>query len=89
MSRACGGGGYYGGGGSGAGAAGWLPAAGGSSLIDNLTLIPGQSVFGFNSTNLFGAPNTGSPYYQSKIAAGGIGGNATGGNGLVVLTYYS
>ena len=84
-----GGGGYYGGGGSGNGEAGWDPGAGGSSLIDNLTLIPGQSVFGYNSTNLYGAPNTGSPYYQSNIAAGGIGGNATGGNGLVVITYYA
>ena len=84
-----GGGGYYGGGGSGNGEPGWDPGAGGSSLIDNLTLIPGQSVFGYNSTNLYGAPNTGSPYYQSNIAAGGIGGNATGGNGLVVITYYA
>jgi len=84
-----GGGGYYGGGGSGNGENGWDPGAGGSSLIDNLTLIPGQSVFGYNSTNLYGAPNTGSPYYQSNIAAGGIGGNATGGNGLVVITYYA
>jgi len=83
-----GGGGYYGGGGMGNGDQGWGPGAGGSSLIDNLTLIPGESVFGYNSPNLSGAPNTSSPYYQSNIAAGGIGANATGGNGLVVIVYY-
>lgn len=83
-----GGGGYYGGGGMGNGDQGWCPGGGGSSLIDNLTLIPGQTVFGYNSPNLSGAPNTSSPYYQSNIAAGGVGANATGGNGLVVIVYY-
>jgi len=83
-----GGGGYYGGGGMGNGDQGWDPGAGGSSLIDNLSLIPGESVFGFNSTNLSGAPNTTSPYYVSNVAAGGIGANATGGNGRVVVGYY-
>jgi hypothetical protein len=83
-----GGGGYYGGGGMGNGDQGWCPGGGGSSLIDNLSLIPGESVFGFNSTNLSGAPNTGSTYYVSNVAAGGIGANATGGNGRVVVGYY-
>ena len=83
-----GGGGYYGGGGMGNGDQGWCPGGGGSSLIDNLSLIPGESVFGFNSTNLSGAPNTTSPYYVSNVAAGGIGANATGGNGRVVVGYY-
>jgi len=83
-----GGGGYYGGGGMGNGDQGWDPGAGGSSLIDNLSLIPGESVFGFNSTNLSGAPNTTSPYYVSNVAAGGIGANATGGNGRVVVGCY-
>jgi hypothetical protein len=83
-----GGGGYYGGGGMGNGDQGWGPGGGGSSLIDNLSLIPGESVLGFNSTNLSGAPNTTSPYYVSNVAAGGIGANATGGNGRVVVGYY-
>ena len=82
-----GGGGYYGGGGMGNGDQGWGPGGGGSSLIDNLSLIPGQSVLGYNSPNLSGAPNTSSSYYQSNVAAGGVGANATGGNGLVVILY--
>ena len=77
-----GGGGYYGGGGGGYGGGG-----GGSSYTANLTLIPGQTVFGYVSSNQYDAPNTSSPYYQSGVAYGGLswrdGGGA--GNGLVVL----
>ena len=85
-----GGGGWYGGGGgsSDVGAGG----GGGSSYIANLSLIPGQSVLGFNSSDGKSAPNTSSPYYASGIGRGGD--KATfpstadnGGNGLVVIAY--
>jgi hypothetical protein len=75
-----GGGGYYGGGGGGYGGGG-----GGSSLIANLSLIPGTSVFGYESSNQYSPPNTSSPYYVSGVAAGGVPNNAGVGNGLVVL----
>jgi len=75
-----GGGGYYGGAGGGYGGGG-----GGSSLISNLSLIPGTSVFGYESSNLYSAPNTSSPYYASGAAAGGVPNNSGVGNGLVVV----
>ena len=82
-----GGSGYYGGGG---GPGQDQPGAGGSSLTSNLTLIPGETVFGFESTDGALAPNTSSPYYQANVGVGGIAGTAsvrggTGGNGLVVM----
>jgi hypothetical protein len=75
-----GGGGYYGGGGGGYynyGSGG----GGGSSLTSNLT-----SIVAYNSSNIYSAPYTTSPYYQSGVAAGGSNG-LSGGNGLVVITY--
>lgn len=82
-----GGGGYYGGGGASGGAGG-----GGSSYTSNLTLIPGQTVFGYVSSDQHSAPNTSSPYYVSGVAVGGFGSHpdsggsgSGGGNGLVVL----
>jgi len=75
-----GGSGYYGGGGGGYynyGSGG----GGGSSLTTNLT-----SIVAYNSSNIYSAPYTTSPYYQSGVAAGGSNG-LSGGNGLVVITY--
>lgn len=77
-----GGAGYFGGGGGGTNLGDQGGGGGGSSLTDNLTLIPGQSVLGFNSTNGYSAPNTGSVYY---VAGVGAGTTAVGGNGLVVI----
>jgi Glycine rich protein len=75
-----GGGGYYGG-----GPGGWWNygsgGGGGSSLTSNLT-----SIVAYNSSNIYSAPYTTSPYYQSGVAAGGSNG-LSGGNGLVVITY--
>lgn len=84
-----GGGGYYGGGAGGTNGGDGAGGGGGSSLISNLTLLPGQSVFGFNSTDGIAAPNTTSPYYVSGV---GVGGGTTGtanpgGNGLIVIRY--
>jgi hypothetical protein len=87
-----GGGGYYGGGGGGTNGGDGAGGGGGSSLTDGLSLIPGQTVKGFNSANGFTAPNTGSPYYQSGIGNGAPSVNSSpraGGNGLIVLTYYA
>jgi hypothetical protein len=82
-----GGGGWYGGGGgsSDIGAGG----GGGSSYTSLLILVPGQSVFGFTSSDGKAAPNTTSPYYVSGVAAGGnkSGSGDAGGNGLVVIAY--
>ena len=77
-----GGSGYYGGGGGGTNGGDIGTGGGGSSYTDNLTLIPGQSVLGINSTNGSSAPNTGSVYY---VAGVGAGTTAVGGNGLVVI----
>ena len=77
-----GGGGYYGGGG-GTDDGGWGHGGGGGSSYTNLLANP----TGSNSTNGYSAPNTSSPYYQSNVGAGGTTG--VGGNGLIVLTYYS
>jgi hypothetical protein len=85
-----GGGGYYGGGGGGTNGGDGAGGGGGSSLTDGLSLIPGQTVKGFNSANGFTAPNTGSPYYQSGIGNGAPSVNSSpraGGNGLIVITY--
>ena len=85
-----GGGGYYGGGGGGTNGGDGAGGGGGSSLTDGLSLISGQTVKGFNSTNGYTAPNTGSPYYQSGIGNGAPSVNSSpraGGNGLVVITY--
>jgi len=85
-----GGGGYYGGGAGGTNGGDGAGGGGGSSLTDGLSLISGQSVLGFNSTNGFTAPNTGSPYYQSGIGNGAPAVNSSpraGGNGLIVLIY--
>lgn len=86
-----GGGGYWGGGGGGI-VNGYGSGGGGSSYTGNLS-----NVLGYNSANGVAAPNTISQYYQSGIAVGGspsfTGGTPgtinLGGNGLVVLTYYS
>jgi Glycine rich protein len=94
-SGAGGGGGYYGGGGGGS-ASGYGSGAGGSSYTGNLSLIPGQSVLGFNSTDGLSAPNTTNQYYQAGVGVGGPLTNSYssspsamnfGGNGLVVFTY--
>ena len=85
-----GGGGYYGGGAGGTNGGDGAGGGGGSSLTDGLSLISGQSVLGFNSTNGFTAPNTGSPYYQSGVGNGAPAVNSSpraGGNGLVVFIY--
>jgi hypothetical protein len=85
-----GGGGYYGGGAGGTNGGDGAGGGGGSSLTDGLSLISGQAVKGFNSTNGFTAPNTGSPYYQSGIGNGAPAVNSSpraGGNGLIVLIY--
>ena len=80
-----GGAGYGGGGSSGVSTIVGASGGGGSSLTSNLTVIPGESVLGYNSTNGYSAPNSSSPYYQAGVAAGVTAGN--GGNGLVVLVY--
>jgi len=85
-----GGGGYYGGGAGGTNGGDGAGGGGGSSLTTNLSLISGESVLGFNSTNGYTAPNTGSPYYQSGIGNGAPAVNSSpraGGNGLIVLIY--
>ena len=86
-----GGGGYWGGGGGGI-VNGYGSGGGGSSYTENLS-----NVVGYNSANGIAAPNIISQYYQLGIAVGGspsfTGGTPgtinLGGNGLVVLTYYS
>ena len=85
-----GGGGYYGGGGGGTNGGDGAGGGGGSSLTSTLSLISGQSVLGFNSTNGFTAPNNTSPYYVSGVGNGApaISSNPrAGGNGRVVLVY--
>jgi hypothetical protein len=84
-----GGGGYYGGGAGGTNGGDGAGGGGGSSLISNLTLLPDQTVFGYNSTNGIAAPNQESPYYVSGVGqGGGTSGSANpGGNGLVVIRY--
>lgn len=84
-----GGSGLYGGGGSpGQDGAG----AGGSSLTANLSLIPGQTVLGFESPNGTHAPATTNPYYGNNAGAGGAAGTGStrggqGGHGRIVLRY--
>jgi hypothetical protein len=83
-----GGGGWYGGGGGGSsGGSQAGGGGGGSSYTENLQAIPGQTVFGFNSSNGNAAPNTSSPYYTGVIGRGGNGSSTAGGNGLVVIVY--
>lgn len=83
-----GGGGWFGGGGGGSsGGSQAGGGGGGSSYINNLQLIPGQSVFGFNSSGGNAAPNTSSPYYTGTIGRGGIIASTAGGNGRVVIVY--
>jgi len=87
-----GGGGYYGGGGGGTNGGDGAGGGGGSSLTDGLSLIPGQTVKGFNSADGYTAPNTASPYYQSGVGNGAASINSSpraGGNGLIVITYYA
>ena len=87
-----GGGGYYGGGAGGTNGGDGAGGGGGSSLTGGLSLISGQSVLGFNSTNGFTAPNTASSYYQSGVGNGAPAIDSSpraGGNGLIVLTYFS
>ena len=75
-----GGGGFYGGAGGGTSSVNGCGGGGGSSYTTNtaFTLITGS-----NSPNTGSqAPATSSPYYASGVAA-------SGGNGLIVLTYYS
>jgi hypothetical protein len=79
-----GGGGYYGGGGGGGfELANGGGGGGGSSLISNLSFIPGETVFGYNSSNGYTAPSK-STYYQTGIGNGNAF-NVPGGNGLVVI----
>jgi hypothetical protein len=82
-NAASGGGGYYGGGGSGNDQG---QGGAGSSFIDNLTLIPGQSVFGYNGAQP-AAPNTTSPFYKAGVAAGATQTATPGGAGLLVIVY--
>lgn len=85
-----GGGGYYGGGGGGTNGGDGAGGGGGSSLTSTLSLISGQSVLGFNSTNGYTAPNNTSPYYASSVGNGAPAINSNpraGGNGLIVLVY--
>jgi hypothetical protein len=74
-----GGGGYYGGGGSAWGYGDLNPGGGGgSSFTSNLSLLPGESVLGYNSTNQRLPPNPTSPFYKAGVAT-------LGGNGLIVI----
>jgi hypothetical protein len=81
-----GGGGYYGGGGGTISAGNTSiggGGGGGSSLTTNLT-----GFSGYNSSDGFTAPFTGSIYYNGVAAKGGLtgsGSTALGGNGLVVI----
>lgn len=79
-----GGGGYFGGGGAGNNSD--ASGGGGSSFTTNLSLLPGQTVFGFNSSDGQSAPNTTSPYYASGVGTGAIG-QGVSGNGRVVIIY--
>jgi hypothetical protein len=80
-----GGAGYYGGGGGGTNLSDAGGGGGGSSFTGNLSLIPGQSVLGFNSTNGYSAPNAGSIYYSAGVGSGAA--NAAGGNGRIVIVF--
>jgi hypothetical protein len=85
-----GGGGYYGGGAGATNFGDGASGGGGSSLTSNLSLIPGQTVLGFNSTNGFTGPNAASPYYTTGVSNGGVAATilpTPGGNGLIVLIY--
>jgi hypothetical protein len=79
-----GGGGYFGGGGAGNNSD--ASGGGGSSFTTNLSLAPGQTVFGFNSSDGQSAPNTTSPYYASGVGSGASG-QGVSGNGRVVIVY--
>ncbi len=84
-----GGSGYYGGGG---GPGQDQPGAGGSSLFSNISILPGQSVIGFESTDGVTAPARTNRFYRGSVGFGGTAGTAvarggTGGNGLVVLVW--
>lgn len=84
-----GGSGFYGGGGAGQD----RPGGGGSSLVSNLTLIPGQTTFGTESSNGIVAPQTSSPFYRVDVGFGGTTGQGfgygSGGNGLVIIGFPS
>ena len=77
-----GGDGFYGGGGGVAFGSGQQGGGGGggSSLTSNL-----GSLVTAVSSNGYSAPNTASSYYQAGVATGSA---SSGGNGLVVITYY-
>jgi collagen type VII alpha len=87
-SSAGGGGGWWGGGAGGIQGGEIAAGGGGSSYTSNLSLISGQSVFGFNSANGYSAPTLSGPsisYYVSGVAVGGANTGGNGGNGLVVI----
>lgn len=76
-----GGSGYYGGGGSSWGYGDMSGAGGGgSSFTTNLTLIPGETVLGYNSSNQRLPPAAFSPWYESGVAT-------RGGHGRVVIIF--
>ena len=76
-----GGSGYYGGGGSSWGYGDMSGAGGGgSSFTTNLTLIPGETVLGYNSSNKRLPPAAFSPWYESGVAT-------RGGHGRVVIIF--
>lgn len=84
-----GGSGYYGGGG---GPGQDQPGAGGSSLFSNISILPGQTVIGFESTDGITAPARTNRFYRGSVGFGGVAGTGstrggTGGNGLVVLVW--
>ena len=79
-----GGGGFFGGGGGSDNGTFGSGGGGGSSYTDLLSSKSGSNGI------LNVAPNTGSPYYVSGVAIGGIQSTSgNGGPGLIVLTYYS
>ena len=83
-----GGGGYYGGGGGGTNSGDGGGGGGGSSYTSALSLISGQTVLGFNSTNGYTAPTNSSPYYVTGAGNGAPSTSLTpiaGSNGLVVI----
>lgn len=84
-NTAGGGSGFYGGGGGTQDQGG----GGGSSLTSNLSLIAGESVLGFESSNNIAAPNSTSIYYEAGVALGGVRltNSGQGGHGRVVLVY--
>jgi len=85
-----GGGGWWGGGAGGVQPGNVEAGGGGSSYTSNLSLISGQSVLGFNSSDGYSAPPVTSPassYYVSGVATGGTSSGGSGGSGLVVIVY--